>query len=73
MIRHEAIRVNGAVVPFRQLAEVRQIHEVIAVVLEAVNPVVAALNDVNCDTGQEKSRRPGHSRNNARSGARLTD
>jgi hypothetical protein len=73
MIRHEAIRVNRAVVPFRQLAEVREVHEVIAVVLETVNPVVAALNDVNRDTGQEKPRGPGHSRNNAGSGARLTD
>jgi hypothetical protein len=46
MIRHQTVCVDRAIVLFRQLAQVGQVDEVIAVLLEARDAVISALNNV---------------------------
>ena len=52
VIGHEAIRVDGAPVFPRELAQMRQVHQVIRFMAKAGDAVIAALDYVNGNTGQ---------------------
>src|SRR5688500_1717419 len=64
MVRHEAVRMHPAIVFLGELAQMRQVHQVIAVLLEAGQPIVAPLNDMDGYARENQPRWPGHSRNN---------
>jgi hypothetical protein len=60
MVSHETVRMQLALVLSAQMAQVRQIREVVAVDCEARITVVAALDNVQRDPGQDEARVPGH-------------
>jgi hypothetical protein len=62
MVGHQTVRVHCAFVLFGQLAQVRQIDQVITVLSEARRAVVSALDDVDGYAGKYQPRWPGHSR-----------
>jgi hypothetical protein len=49
VICHEAVRVQAASRPRTELAQVRQVNEVVGVVQEAISSIVAALHNVQRD------------------------
>jgi hypothetical protein len=62
VVCHQAVRMHCAVVLFGQLAQVRQVNEVVSVTSKTGRAVVAALNDVNRYTGQDQAQRSRHGR-----------
>jgi hypothetical protein len=61
MVCHQAVRVHRAVVSFRQLAQVREVDEIVVVTAEASSSVVAALDDMDGYAGQDQSQGSRHS------------
>ena len=60
VIGHEAVRMDGAPVPPRELAQVRQVHQVIRFMAKAGRAVIAALDYMNGDAGQDEPEGSGH-------------
>lgn len=60
MIGHQAIRVHRATVLDREFAQMEQVQKIIAVPAEARLAIVAALNDVQGNAGQDKAQLSGH-------------
>jgi hypothetical protein len=73
MICHQAICMHLTIVFFGELAQVREVHQVIAVLLEACHPIVSALDDMRGYARKNEPRWSRHNRNNGLRGARLTD
>ena len=51
---------DGALMLPRELAQVRQVHQVVRFVAKASDAVIAALDYVNGNAGQDKPERSGH-------------
>jgi hypothetical protein len=60
MIRHQAIGMDCARVLLCELAEVKEVKQVIAFAEEAVRSVVTSLRDVRRYPGQQETRLPRH-------------
>jgi hypothetical protein len=60
MIRHEAVRMNLALVLAGQVGQVRHVGEVVAIGAKTSATVVASLDDVQRDAGENQPRMPGH-------------
>jgi hypothetical protein len=60
MIGHEAVGMHSNVVPRRDLAQVRQVAQVVVVSNEASTSIVSTLNDVESYSGQDQSRLARH-------------
>jgi hypothetical protein len=60
VIGHQAVRMDGAPMLARELAQVRQVHQVIRFVAKAGHAVIAALDNVNGNAGQDEPEWSGH-------------
>jgi hypothetical protein len=60
VVGHQAIRMDRALVLPAEMAEKREVREVVGIAPKAGVTVVAALNDMQCNTGQDQSRVPRH-------------
>src|SRR5437773_2590693 len=72
MIGHQAIGVNGAVVPARKKAQVAQVGKVIGIAEKAASPIVAPLDHMESHFGNHDSSAAGHKSPTARAPAPLT-
>jgi hypothetical protein len=61
MVAHQAVRMDLAVEICGQLLEVQEVEQVVAVCSKAGSAIVAALDDMNSDSGKDKASLPGHS------------
>jgi hypothetical protein len=60
MVRHQAIRMNDSSMSGRQLPQMRQIAEVVAIFGKAWAAVVAALDEMQSSAGQHEPGLAGH-------------
>src|SRR5262249_54506472 len=60
VVRHQTVRMHRTFMLFGQLAQMRQVHEVIVVLLEASDAVIATLNHVDCNTWNYEPQWPRH-------------
>jgi hypothetical protein len=65
VIRHQAVRVQGAAGLWQQLAQRGEINQVIGLMPEAVAAIVPALNNVDRDIRHDESGLPRHTRTTA--------
>src|SRR6266850_3544629 len=72
MIGHQAIGVNGAVIPACKKAQVAQVSKVIGIAEKAQAAIVAALDGMDSHFGNNDSRGAGHKSPTARAPAPLT-
>jgi hypothetical protein len=73
VVRHQAVGMDGAVVPLGQLPQMRQIHQVVVIVPEASNSIVAALDNMDGNARKDEPQWPRHARDNESSHAALTE
>jgi hypothetical protein len=60
VVGHQAVGMDGATVPKGKFTQAREINKVIRLSMETGDPIYAALNDVQCDTGKDVTQVPGH-------------
>jgi len=73
MVGHQAIGMHFAPELERELAQMKQVEEIVTVASEASGSIVAALNDVNGYVGQYQPGLSGHSGKTARRLVGLTE